>query len=138
MRRPIEIEGAALDELLALPPEEQDVLIAYGRPIAFRMGSAEILAEFAAEGDLLIVSLAHIDGGGEGVLLHLWKAIEAYARHRSYVEIRWNVFAATCARPNADLQATLKTLGFMLADDPKQGLIFTRARRLRVEPSPAS
>jgi hypothetical protein len=39
-----------------------------GRPIVFRAGSAEILGEFKIKGESLMVELAQIDGGGEGVL----------------------------------------------------------------------
>lgn len=42
-----------------------------GCPIVVKIGSAEVLVECRLQGDSLIVDLAHIEGGGEGVLLTL-------------------------------------------------------------------
>jgi hypothetical protein len=120
----MEIEGVSLKALKAFPREDQDALLAFGRPIAFRMGSATILAEFNRQGDVLYVNLAHIDGGGEGVLVRLWTLIRTYARDRNFAAIRWNVHAATCADPNPRLQRFLAERGFAEVDDPIHGRIF--------------
>jgi len=121
----MEIEGQTLDALKALPPEELDALLAFGQPITFRMGTATILAEFNREGGELSVNLGHIDGGGEGVLLPLWKIISAYARERGCSSISWNVHALTCANPNPRLQRFLRARGFNEVAHEKYGRVLT-------------
>ena len=128
MPREIDIEGVTVDTLRAMPREDVDALLAFGRPITFRMGTATILAEFNRSDDELAVNLAHIDGGGEGVLLVLWKLIQHYAAERSFAHIRWNIHAATCAEPNPRLQRFLRAHGFEEIDDPDHGRIFVAAR----------
>ncbi len=71
-----------LKALKALPRDDLDTLLTFGRPITFRIGTANVLAEFNRAGNELAVNLAHVDGGGEGVLLVIWKAVEVYARDR--------------------------------------------------------
>ena len=104
MRRQIIIEGYTPDEILALPKGEIESLVLTGEPLAFRAGTAEILGEFAISGDCLHVELAHIEGGGEGVLPPLWLLCERYARARGLSEIEWIVYATNCARPNPKLR----------------------------------
>jgi hypothetical protein len=128
MPQEIDIEGVTVDALRAMPPEDVDALLAFGRPITFRMGTATILAEFNRDGDVLAVNLAHIDGGGEGVVLVLWKLIRHYAAERGFARIRWNIHAATCAKPNPRLQRFLRAQGFEEIDDPHHGPIFVTAR----------
>jgi hypothetical protein len=126
----MEIEGLTLGDLKALPPADLDELLSFGRPIAFRMGSATILAEFNRIDDELRVNLAHIDGGGEGVLLALWKLIEAYAADRQFRAIRWNVHALTCAKPNPRLQRFLRARGFRETADETHGRVLSLMQRL--------
>ena len=130
-RTPVEIEGVTLGQLRAMPAAEQDELLAFGRPVSFDMGSATILAEFNREGGELIVNLAHVDGGGEGVLGLLWKLVQNYAAGRDYASIRWNVHALTCANPNARLQQFLRRSGFDEVDDPQFGRILMRRQLLK-------
>ncbi|HSJ78982.1 MAG TPA: hypothetical protein VK913_09650, partial [Erythrobacter sp.] len=106
------IEGISLDEFRAMPLADVDALLSFGRPITFRMGTAEILAEFNRTGAWLQVNLGHVDNGGEGVLVRLWKLIETYARTKCYVAIDWSVHALTCASPNPRLQQFLRAKGF--------------------------
>ena len=120
----LDIEGLSLQDLKSLPKEEVDSLLAFGRPITFRIGSANVLAEFNRLGDTLEVNLAHIDGGGEGVLVVLWKAVEAYAAEREFSAIQWNVYALTCAHPNPRLQRFLRAKGFAETEHPARGWIF--------------
>lgn len=117
----MDIEDVSLAELRQMPLADIDVLLAFGRPITFRMGTAEILAEFNHAGELLQVNLGHIDDGGEGVLVRLWKLIETYARAKGYAAIDWNVDALTCARPNPRLQQFLRAKGFTEHDDGQHG-----------------
>ena len=119
----MEIEGLSLDALKALDPSDLDGLLAFGRPITFRMGTATILAGFDRIDEDLCVNLAHIDGGGEGVLLSLWKLIALYARERNYPCICWNAHALTCASPNPRLQRFLRAQGFEETSDEKHGRV---------------
>ena len=117
----MDIEGISLAEFRAMPLGDIDALLAFGRPITFRMGTAEILAEFNEAGGQLQVNLAHVDDGGEGVLVRLWKLIEGYARAKGYAAIDWNVHALTCSRPNPRLLQFLRAKGFAEHDDGQHG-----------------
>lgn len=126
----MQIEGLSPDAVKALPPDDLDALLAFGRPITFRMGTATILAEFnRVDGDLS-VNLAHIDGGGEGVLVSLWKLIASYARDRGYSGIRWNVHALTCANPNPRLHRFLFDRGFEETADERYGRVLALRQSL--------
>lgn len=126
----MDIEGISLDEWKGLSQDDQDILLAFGRPVTFHMGSANILAQFSRCGDELTVELAHIDGGGEGVLLLFWKAVEAYAVDRGVTSIEWLVYALTCAEPNPRLQRFLRQRGFAEVDHEKHGPIFVLKQSL--------
>ena len=126
----MEIEGLSLEALKALPTEDLEELLAFGRPITFRMGTATVLAEFNRDHEELAVNLAHIDGGGEGVVVSLWKLIAGYAKERGYTSIRWNVHALTCANPNPRLQRFLRDQGFEEADSETYGRVLTLRRTL--------
>src|SRR6476659_3860012 len=106
------IEGIAADELLSWPLDKLRELLAVGRPIVFRAGSSTVLAAIQIEERRLIIELAHIDGGGEGVLPTLWRFGQSYARAERFVEIEWLVHATRCARPNPRLPAVLVKMGF--------------------------
>ena len=81
--REINIEGYSPDDILAALPDEQlDAFVLSNRPIVFRAGTAEILGEFKVKGESLIVELAQIDGGGEGVLPTLTSLAHRYAKQR--------------------------------------------------------
>lgn len=121
----MEIEGLSLDALKAMPTEELEALLTFGRPITFRMGTATLLAEFNRDDGELSVNLAHIDGGGEGVLVSLWKVIASYAREHGYHSVSWNVHALTCANPNPRLQLFLRDQGFEEAASEKHGRVLT-------------
>jgi len=126
----MDVEGLSLEEWRALSIEQRNALIPLGRAITFRIGTATVLAEADECGGVLIVNLAQIDGGGEGVLLRLWKLIATWALERGCTAIRWNVFAATCVDPNPRLQQFLRSNGFDEIDDPSHGRIFARTTEL--------
>lgn len=119
----MEIEGLSLEALKALPTADLEALLAFGRPITFRIGTATVLAEFNKSDGVLLVNLAHIDGGGEGVLVSLWKLISSYAKQRGYKSISWNVHALTCANPNPRLQRFLRERGFKEVNSEKHGRV---------------
>jgi hypothetical protein len=108
----VDIEGYTPEEILALPDDLMEAFVFCEEPFAFRAGSAEILGEFRLAKDRLIVELAHIDGGGEGVLVALWVLAERYAKKRNLNQVEWIVHALTCAKPNLKLRRLLETKGF--------------------------
>lgn len=105
------IEGFSPEELLMLNREEREALLITNKPVVFRAGSAEILAEFQRNAEELIVDLAHIDGGGEGVLPTITRLITSYAECNGYSSIQWRVHATNCADPNPKLQRVLERTG---------------------------
>lgn len=119
--REIRIEGYTPEELLAALDEETEALLFSGRPVVFRAGSANILGQFAIEADRLVLELAQIDGGGEGVLPTLGSLAQRYARKRHLRAIEWLVYATTCAKPNPKLRRVLERRGFTVRDVPGKG-----------------
>jgi hypothetical protein len=112
--RQVNIEGYTPDEILALSDDVIAGFIFCDEPFAFKAGSAEILGEFRLATGRLTVELAHIDGGGEGVLLTLWILAERYAKKRNLSEVEWIVHALTCAEPNLKLRRLLELKGFAI------------------------
>ena len=117
----IRIEGLTVDELLALPEGEFDQLVLTGQPVVFRIGTAKVLGEFQRAGEVLSIDLAHIDGGGEGVLPALGSLVERYSRGRGIGRVEWLVRATNCAQPNLKLKALLERRGFVVREVPGRG-----------------
>jgi hypothetical protein len=124
------IEGIAAEELLAWPSAKMRELLNIGRPIVFHAGSATLLAEILVHGPRLIIELAHVDGGGEGVLPTLWRFGQAFARAEQFTEIEWLVHATRCARPNPRLPGVLERMRFRIEDLPVRGRVYRRLDRL--------
>jgi hypothetical protein len=116
MAREILFEGFSRDQILRLPAEQIEKLVLTGEPIVFAAGSARILGEFRLRGNRLVVTLAQIEGGGEGVLPSLWRLMEDYAKSRSLEGVEWIVHAVSCARPNPKLKRVLERRGFTIRD----------------------
>ena len=114
--RQIEIEGYSADEILTLPDEQVDEFVLCGRPIVFRAGTAEILGEFKIKDQSLIVELAQIDGGGEGILPTLTSLSQRYAKKRGLTRVEWIVHALNCAQPNLKLRRVMERRGFQIVD----------------------
>lgn len=112
--RQVNIEGYTPYEILGLPDEVVEATVFCDEPFSFKVGSAEILGEFRLAANRLTVELAHIDGGGEGVLLTLWILAERYAKKRNLSEVEWIVHALTCAKPNLKLRRLLELKGFTI------------------------
>jgi hypothetical protein len=123
-RSSLRIEGYTPDELLALPDEQIAAWIFTGGPVVFRAGSAEVLGEFAIRADRLVVELAQIEGGGEGVLPALWLLAGRYASLRGLPQVEWIVHAVHCAQPNPKLRRVLERRGFTLREVPGHGEAF--------------
>jgi hypothetical protein len=116
MATQIRLEGYTPEEILDLPDEEIAALVLNGSPMVFRAGSAEVLGEFRLVGNRLIVELAQIDGGGEGVLPALWQLVGRYAVSRGLGEVECIVHAVHCARPNPKLRRVLERRGFAIRE----------------------
>jgi hypothetical protein len=114
--KPIQIEGLTPDDVESLPDELMDGFVFCDEPLIFHMGSAEILGRFSIRDNLLVVELAHIDGGGEGVLPTLWALAYRYARKRRLSTIEWRIDATNCAHPNPKLRPLLERKGFVVED----------------------
>ena len=122
--RQIDIEGYSADEIFNLPDEQIDEFVLCGRPIVFRTGSAEILGEFKINDKSLIVELAQIDGGGEGVLPTLISLAQRYAKKRGLEKVEWIVHALNCAEPNLKLRRVMQRRGFEIVDIEGAGKVF--------------
>ncbi|MBZ0119556.1 MAG: hypothetical protein K8H88_21375 [Sandaracinaceae bacterium] len=118
------IEGLSPDELVALPDDELDVLVLSGEPITFRAGTAELLGRFARCERRLVMELAHVQGGGEGVLSMLYALAHRYARSRKLAEVEWRVHAITCPNPNLRLRQLLERRGFEAKEVVGAGLVY--------------
>lgn len=114
--REINIEGYSPDEILGLPDAQLDALVLSGEPLVFRAGSAEILGEFQIKGKSLIVELAQINGGGEGVLPTLTSLTHRYAKQRGLKKVEWVVHSLNCAEPNLKLRHVLERRGFRVTE----------------------
>lgn len=87
-----------------------------GETLVFRAGTAEILGEFQIKGERLVVELAQIDGGGEGVLPTLTSLATRYAKQRRLKKVEWIVHALNCAEPNLKLRRVMERRGFQITD----------------------
>jgi hypothetical protein len=122
------IEGYTPEQILALPDEQSEALVLTGEPLVFRAGSAQVLGEFRIEADRLVIELAQIEGGGEGVLLALWQLAAQFAARRGLVEVEWIVHAVHCADPNLKLRRVLERRGFVIRELPSAGTAYHRVQ----------
>lgn len=123
INKPQEIlfEGLSEREILDLPADEIDGLIFIDIPVVFRAGSATVLGRFRREGNRLVIELAQIDGGGEGVLVSLGALARKYASLHGIEAVEWIVHAVNCAKPNLKLRRVLSRRGFAVRDIPGLG-----------------
>ena len=124
------IEGYTSNEVFLFPLPDLEALIFTGEPIELKIGSAKILAQFQKTDCLLTLELAHIDGGGEGVLVTLALLVEKYARLTNLTEIHWLVHAVHCAKPNLKLRRMLIRKGFQLKELDGVGLVYFRNQKV--------
>ena len=113
-RRDVLFEGLSEQEILNLPQEEVENLILLGKPLVFRAGSAVILGSFKIAHERLVIELAQIEGGGEGVLVSMAALAKRYAKLRKLSGVEWIVHAVSCAKPNLKLQRVLERRGFTI------------------------
>jgi hypothetical protein len=114
-------EGLREDEILALPKETIEQLIVIGEPLVFRGGSAILLGSFKIRSQRLVVGLAQIEGGGEGVLISLASLARRYAALQGLSGVEWIVHAVSCAKPNLKLRRVLERRGFVITYVPGIG-----------------
>jgi hypothetical protein len=122
--RQILFEGLSEDEILQFPEQEIDELVFIGEPIVFRAGSASILGSFRIEQNRLILELAQIDCGGEGVLISLGSLAHRCAKLRGLKEVEWIVHAVSCTKPNLKLRRILERRGFEVKEIPGIGAVY--------------
>jgi hypothetical protein len=120
-RKEILFDGFSDEEILNLPPEQIEALVLNGEPLVFRIGSAIVLGEFRRQENRLIVELAQIEGGGEGILTSLGSLVQRYARLQNIETVEWIVHAVTCAKPNLKLRRILDRRGFVVHELPGIG-----------------
>jgi len=112
----LRIDGLTVEEFEALTEEEMDGLVFRDGPVAFSVGSAEILGQFRKSQDRLEIELAHIEGGGEGALPLIWKLASGYASSRGFENVDWYVHAVNCANPNPKLRRVLLRKKFAIVE----------------------
>ena len=115
------IEGESLKEILAWPEHYFDELVLIDDPIVLNIGTAEVLGQFAIKDNVLVVELAQIDGGGEGVLPAISRIAKRVAKMKSIKTIDCVVHAINCAKPNLKLRAHLVKTGFEIKNVPGKG-----------------
>jgi hypothetical protein len=127
----VTIEGYTLDRIVSMGDDDADALLFKAGTVVFSMGSATVLGEFRRTATTLVLEIAQIEGGGDGVLLSLWMLAHRYARAKSLAQIEWIVHAVDCARPNIRLQQVLARTGFVIEDVPGYGLAYHLLRDVR-------
>jgi hypothetical protein len=111
-----DVEGYSAEEILDLVGSDLRDTVFSGKPIVFHVGSAQVLGTFRLVPGQVVAELAHIDGGGEGVLLFLSNLLRQFGRQNHITSILWIVHALTCAAPNTRLRALLERRGFARSD----------------------
>lgn len=114
MMNPVLIEGYNIDEILSFSDELLETYLLNNEPMVFKAGTAEILGCFRITNQCLVIELAQIEGGGEGVLPSLYMLAKRYAMQRELNTIEWIIHAVTCAKPNLKLRRILQLRGFVV------------------------
>jgi hypothetical protein len=112
--REVLFEGLRQEEILQLPKETVEELILLGEPLVFRVSSAVLLGSFKIDSNRLVIELAQIEGGGEGVLVTLASLATRYAKLQRLSGVEWIVHAVSCAQPNMKLRRVLERRGFVI------------------------
>jgi len=73
-----------------------------------------LLGSFTIASDRLVVELAQMEGGGEGVLISLASLAKRYMMLRKLSGVKWIIHAVTCAKPNLKLRRMLEHRGFVV------------------------
>ena len=120
----IKFEGYTAKELLSLPVADFDAYVFSDEALVIEIGSCNLLGKFSASEFRLVLELAQIDGGGEGVLPALASLANRVASARGLSEIEWQIHAVHCARPNLKLRRVLERRGFIVRELPGVGEVY--------------
>jgi hypothetical protein len=134
-RREVLFEGLTEREILALPRVDVAALVLTGEPLVFRIGSATILGEFRLVDDGLLIELAQIENGGEGVLIALCALARRFAALNGLSSVEWVVHAIHCANPNLKLRRVLTARGFVVEDIPGIGEAYHLVDHVQGDPT---
>ncbi len=115
-RREILFEGLTEEEILGLPRATVEQLVLVGEPLVFRVGSAILLGSFQIQANRLVIELAQIEGGGEGVLTSLASLARRYSILHKLSAVEWVVHAVTCGKPNLKLRQVLEHRSFEIKE----------------------
>lgn len=118
------IEGYSVSDLMQMPLDELEAMAIIDRPLVISIGSAKVLGQFAKTEDTLVVELAQIDGGGEGVLPAIARLSRHFAKSKGLSGIECIVHAINCTDPNLKLRGHLERTGFEIRDIPEKGQAF--------------
>jgi hypothetical protein len=89
-----------------------------------------MLGQFIQKEDRLEITLSHIIGGGEGVLLRVSNLFRQFGRRSDKRKIVWKVHAVDCAKPNPKLLRLLQLKNFEIVTDPIDGSIYQKVELL--------
>ncbi|MEM7335705.1 MAG: hypothetical protein AAF490_26745, partial [Chloroflexota bacterium] len=117
-------EGFTIEEILTLPNNEFDTYVFTEDVLLFKAGSSEILGRFQLLPDRLIIELAEIHGGGEGVLPTLVITSKKIAKKRGISLLEWRIHAVTCVNPNLKLRRVLEKRQFKVVNHEIVGQIY--------------
>lgn len=128
----INIEGLSISEILDWPTEYFDELVLIDQPIVLNIGTAEVLGQFTvSEENRLVIELAQIDGGGEGVLPAITRVANHIARSKNLSEIESIVYAVHCSEPNLKLRAHLLKVGYKIKQVSGKGDVYYNVLKVK-------
>ena len=127
----VKFEGLTADEILELPVSDVDALVFGREALVVSVGSAQILGRFSKGDDRLVVELAQIDGGGEGVLPAIGALASRLAKQRDLGIVEWQVHAVSCAEPNLKLRGMLERRGFEIREIEGVGEVYHQVSTCR-------
>lgn len=118
----IKIEGESIEEILKWSESDFDDLVLIDKPIVLNIGSGEVLGQFAIKDkENLLIELAQIDGGGEGILPIIHKIARHLSKIKNLTCIEYIVHAINCAEPNLKLRAFLIKMDFEIKEVTGKG-----------------
>ncbi|SFV71773.1 hypothetical protein MNB_SV-13-1380 [hydrothermal vent metagenome] len=127
----IKIEGESLEKILQWDEYTFYDLVLIDIPIVLNIGSAEVLGQFVVKNNILVIELAQIDGGGEGVLPTIHRVAKYIAELKNIFEINYIVHAINCAEPNMKLRSHLEKRGFLIKDIPNKGEAYFKSEKIK-------
>ena len=124
MSNKITFDGLSSDEVLSLSEEELNALVFCNEAVVVNIGSSQILGRFSLEEGRIVIELAQVDGGGEGVLPAIGALASRIAKKMGLPQVDWLVHAVDCAMPNLKLRRMLERRGFEVREIGGIGTVF--------------